>query len=134
MWLSIVSLAPHYPGNSRVLAGTYPAYSQFIVSPQTRNLPRAYAGRYFLQKVQKSALGWSHMQIYSDQRCPGLWGGDLPGDLQEKCPLQSRAVPGAVPWTSQSTKLNPRASPRYPQVVEGGSRVTIDNCIIYPTI
>ena len=26
----------------------------------------------------------------------------------EICPLQSWAVPGAVPWTSKSTKLNPQ--------------------------
>ena len=65
----------------------------------------------------------------SDQRRPGLWGGDLPGDLQEKIAPQSRAIPGAVPWTSKSTKLNPRASPRYPRVVGGG--VTIDSHITY---
>ena len=41
-------------------------------------------------------------------------------NLQEKCPPQSWVVPGAVPWTSQSTKFNPQASRRYPQVVGSG--------------
>ena len=45
------------------------------------------------------------------------------GDFQEK---RYSTVPGstAVPWTLQSTKLNPLASPLNPRVV--GSRVTID--------
>ena len=61
-------------------------------------------------------------------RCPGLWEGDLPRDLQEKSPLQSRSVPRAVPWTSQNTKLNPWTSPRYPWVVGIGE--IIDSSII----
>ena len=66
---------------------------------------------------------------YSDQRRPGSWGRetDLPMDLQEKCPPQSRAITRTVPWTSQSTKLNPWASPHYHRVV--GARVTIDSRI-----
>ena len=62
-----------------------------------------------------------HICWDSDQRRPGLtlWSEDLPGYLQEKFPPQSMAVPAAVPWTSQSTKLNTLASPRYPRIVGG---------------
>ena len=44
----------------------------------------------------------------------GVLGGDLPGDLQENCPPQSKAVPGAVPWMSQGTKLIPGQVPAIP--------------------
>ena len=52
---------------------------------------------------------------------PGVMGR---GPTQGFTRKMSPAVPDrnrAVPWTSQSTKLNPWASPRYTQVVgEGG--------------
>ena len=41
-------------------------------------------------------------------------------------------IPGAVPWMSQSIKLNPRTSPRYPLVV--GARVATDSCITLPLV
>ena len=40
MWLSIVSLAPHYPGNSGGSSGDLPGDLQNIVSPQTRDYAR----------------------------------------------------------------------------------------------
>ena len=127
VWKSSVSPAP----TNRTIAGIQrdlPWDLRNIVSPQTRDLPWACARRYFYQKGLKyTTPGCPHICQDSDQRRPGLWGRNLPGDLQEKCPPQSQAVPRAVPWTSQSTKLNPRVSSRYPWVV--GAGVSTDGCI-----
>ena len=101
MQLSIVSPAPHYPGNSGLLAGTYLGDLQNIVFLQTWDLPQGYAGRYFIQKGQK------------------YYPGSKMSKNVKNVTLQSRAVPGAIPWMSQSTKLNPGASPRYPRLVGG---------------
>ena len=65
------------------------------------------------------------------QRCPGLWGGGLQEFTRKNegfTRKMSPTVPRAVPWTSQSTKLNAQVSPRYPRVV--GVAVTNDSCII----
>ena len=88
-----------YPGNSWVLGGLAQDL-QNIVSPQTRDLPWAYAGRYFLQKGQKfTTPGCSHM--------PGLWlsargygAGTYLGIYKENVhpttPPQSRTL-GSIP-------------------------------------
>ena len=91
---------------------------------QNLRYPRLYAGRYFLRKGCKSTPESTPWCICCDSRTKvlGVRGGDLPGDLQEK----SRAVPGAVPWRSQSTKLNPCKSPLSPG---SGAGVTIDSRI-----
>ena len=109
---------PHYPSNSGDLAETYPGIYRTLCPRRgtylglTRgDISIKMAGNLLPQDV--------HICWDSDKRRPGLWGGVLPEDLQEKCPPQSRAVPGAVPWTSQSTKLNSRANPRYPWIVGG---------------
>ena len=60
MWLSIVS------PTTWAIAGTYSGIYRILCPPQTRDLPRAYAGRYFHQKARKSTTpGCQHM--------PGLW-------------------------------------------------------------
>ena len=92
---------PHHPGNSRVLAATYPGIYRILCPHRPGTFPRLMRGdisfktsRYLLPRdvcICKNI----------DQRFLGLWGGDLPEYLQEKCPPQSRAVSGAVPWTSQ---------------------------------
>ena len=112
---------PHYPGNSGDLAGTHPWIYRILCPRRPRTYPGLMRGDLSVKRASSRNLLPRNVNICwdSDQRRPGLWGGDLPGDLQEKCPPQSRAVPGAVPWTSQSTKLNPRASPHYPKVVGG---------------
>ena len=120
---------PHYLGNSGDLAGTYPGIYRILCPRRPGTYPGLMRGDISVKKARNLLLRDVHICQDSDQRCPGLWGGDLPGDLQEKCPPQSRAVPEAVPWISQSTKLNPLASPRYPQEVGGEAGVTIDSGI-----
>ena len=120
---------PHHPCNSWVLAGTYnyPGIYRILCHRRPGTYPGLYAGRYFFQKGQKSLTKGAGN---------GAWGYGagtyiVPMDLQEKCPPQSRAVtPGQLRTqgrTSQSTKLNPGASPHYPWVVcvcVGGGGVT----------
>ena len=121
MQLSIVSLpSPHYLGNSRDLAGTYLGIYRILCPHRPSTYPGLMRGDLSVKRARNLLPRDVHICRDSDQRRPGLWGGDLPGALQEKCPPQSRAVTGAVPWTSQSTKLNPRASPHYPRVVGPG--------------
>ena len=79
---------PHHMGNSGDLGGDLPGDLQSIVSPQTWDLPR---GRYFSRKGCKSTTQDVRICCDSDQRRLGLWGGDLPRDLQEKCAPQSQA-------------------------------------------
>ena len=81
--------APHYPGNS----GDLPGDLQNIVSPQTLDLLRAYAGRYFRQKGRKSTtLGFTHM-LDSDQKAPVVMGrGPTRGFTRKMSP----AVPGST--------------------------------------
>ena len=123
---------PHYPGYGRVLARNSSQVVGWKKSNSCSGLTTAEC-----VKVCHDSFGSPnilrpgiHVCWDSDQRCLELWGVDLPGDLQEKCPPppQSRAVPGAVPWTSQSTKLNLWGSPRYPGVVGG---ITTDRCITH---
>ena len=75
---------------------------KLTVFPQTWDLHQAYAGRYFFKRAKYLPQIYPVMSAYMPglwPKVPGLWGGDLPGDLQEKCPRS----PGAVPWMSQST-------------------------------
>ena len=125
--LIFVSPAPHYPGNSGDLVGTYPGIYRILCPRRPGTYPGLTRGDISIKRAGNLLPRDVHICRDSDQRGLQLWGGDLPGDLQEKRPPQSRAVPGAVPWTSQRTKLNPRVSPRYPRVV--GAGITIDSRI-----
>ena len=58
----------------------------------------------------------------------GYVAGTYRGIYKKNVPRSPGQYPGLYLKTSQSTKLNPWASPRYPRVV-GGARVTIDSCI-----
>ena len=102
--------------NSRVLAGTYLWISKYCVFQLTRYLPKAYTGRYFLQKgwkfITRSTLGCLHECLDSNQRCLGLWDGNLSRDLQSQA--------GYMWMYLESTKLNTRASLRYHRIVRGG--------------
>ena len=122
MQLSIVSLAPTTHATAGIQQGLTPGFTEYCVPADPG--PTVYPGLMWGDISVKRAGNLLPLDVHmcqgSDQRCPGLLDGDLPRDLQEKCPLQSWAVPRAVPWTSQSTKLNPRASPRYPRVVGAG--------------
>ena len=110
---------PHSLGNSGDLVGTYPGIYRILCPCR----PGTYPG---LTRGDISFNGAGNLLPWSIYAGPLIKGArDLPGGLQEICPPQSQAVPGGVPWTSQSTKLNPLASPR---VV--GARVTIDRRII----
>ena len=119
MRLLIVFLASHYPGNSRDLVRTYLGISTILCPCRTGTYPGLMRGDISVKRDGNLLPPNVHICQNSVQRRSGLWGRDLPGDLQEKFPPKSWAVPGAVPWTSQSTKLNPLASPRYFLAVGG---------------
>ena len=120
--LSILSPAPHYPGNSHVRAGTYPGIYRILCPHRPRTYPGLMRGDIYIKKADNLlSLDVSICQD-SDQRCPGLWGGELRGDLQEKCPRSSGYYPGLYLGYHKVQKFNPRASPRYCRVVGvGGS-------------
>ena len=109
---------PHYKDNSGDLVGTYPGIYRILCPRRLGTYPGLICGEIFWSKGLE--IYYPGMSTYARTL---LCGGDLPRDLQEKCAPQSQAVP----WTSQSTKFNPWASPRYPRVV--GVWVTIDSSI-----
>ena len=122
MQLSIVSLAPHYLGNSRAVAGTYPGIYRKLCPCR----PGTYTpGRTLdVTKYKIESLG----KVYLWSRCLGLKGWDLPGDLQEQSHPQSWTdnTQGWF-WMLQKTKISAWASPHYLQVV--GGQDTVDSCI-----
>ena len=72
------------PGSS----GDLPGDLQKIVSPQIRDLPQAYAGRYFRQKGRKSTTSRCPHN-YARTLTKGPWSyraGDLPGDYKKNVP------------------------------------------------
>ena len=97
MQLSIVSPAPYYLGNSGDLAGTYPGIYRILCPRRPGNYLGLTWGDISIKRAGNLLPRDVHICRDSDQRYLGLWGGDLPRDLQEKFPPQSRAVPGAVP-------------------------------------
>ena len=123
----IPSPLPHSPGNSRDLAGTYLGIYRMLCSRRPGPTP-GLCGEIFPSKgLEIYYHGMSAYAENSDQRRPELWSGDLPWDLQEKC-SPPPAVPRAIPWTSQSTKLISRQVPAIPKLQ--GAGFTIDSCII----
>ena len=133
--LSIVSCPP-YPGNSRDLAGALPRDLQNMWPRRPGSYPGLMRGDISVKRAGSLLLQDVRICQDSDQRHQGLWGGDLPRDLQEKCSLQSWEIPRSVPWTSQSTKLNLQASPPYPRGSAGSGLQLIAAliCEYYPNL
>ena len=82
-------LGPHYPGNSGDLAGTYLRIYCILCPRRPRTYPGLMRGDIFIKKAGNLLPQDVHICRDSDQRCPGLWGGNIPGYLQEKCTPQS---------------------------------------------
>ena len=105
MQLSIVSLAPHYPGNCRDLNG---GFTEFCV-PRPGTYPGVMRGDISIKRAGNLQPGMS-TYADSDQRHPGLWGF-----TRKTSPAVLGSTRGC---TLDITKyLNPWASPRYPRVV-----------------
>ena len=90
MQLSIVSPAPHYPGNSRVIAGTYPGIYRILCPRRPRDLPQAYAGTYPLKRAGN--LPWD-VHIYLTKGARSYGAGTYTQGFTRK---MSPAVPGST--------------------------------------
>ena len=71
MWLSIVSPAPHYPGNSQDLAGTYPRIYR-ILCPRRPGPTLGLCGEIFLSKG--SEIYYPGMSTYAGTLIKGARG------------------------------------------------------------
>ena len=81
-------IPPHYPGNSQDLVGTYLGVYRILCPRRPGTYPGFTRGDISVKRAGNLLPRVVHICQDSDQRHPGLWGGDLPGDLQEKCPRQ----------------------------------------------
>ena len=102
---------PHYPGNSWVLVGTYPGIYRILCPHRPWSYPRLMQGDISFKRAGSIIPGCPHMPGLW-QKVPGDGAGTYLGIYKRNVPHSPRQYPGAraVPWMSQSTKLNPQAS------------------------
>ena len=76
--------SPHYLGISRDLAGTNPGISRILCPRRPGTYPGLMRGDISLKRAWNLLPRDVRICQDSDQRCPELWGWDLPRDLQER--------------------------------------------------
>ena len=109
---------PHYPGNSRVLAGTFPGIYRILCPRRPGTYPGLMRGNNSFKRARNLPLDVRISQD-SNQRCPGLWGGTYPGICKKNIPLSPEQYPGL--YLGHHKFESPGKSPLSPG--SGGGRV-----------
>ena len=129
MWFINCIPGPHFPGNSGDLAGTCLRIYRILCPcrPRTYVYPGLMWGDISVKRAANLLPLDVHIYAGTLTKSARGYGAGMYLGIYKKNPCSPGQYPGLYPWTSLSTKLNPRASPGYPRVV--GAGYTVDSRI-----